>query len=111
MALVGGQVAVVIDVNRVLVREKSPGPSAADVTGCFIGCSAFAHPTFRIQIKHCEFLVVFRAQCGQRLLVPIRLLERVGAVGLDDKLILQLVDQLDVLRIVWVQQLDAYIDG
>ena len=103
--------AVVIDVNRVLVREKSPGPSAADVTGCFIGFSAFAHPAFRIQIKHCEFLVVLRAKSGQRLLVPIRLLERISAVGLDDKLILQMVDELDVRRVVWAQQLDAYIDG
>ena len=48
MALVGWEMSVVVDVNRVFVREKSPRPRAADVTGCFIGFSALDHPAVRI---------------------------------------------------------------
>ena len=47
----------------------------------------------------------------QRPEVPLELRQRLGAVGLDDELILQLVDQGNFVLVFRVEHLDAHSDA
>lgn len=67
------------------------------MTGFLIDLAARPLPVGGVLRKCLELLFVFRPQGIQRLLVPFGFGKRIGTLGLDNKLVLQLVDPARLL--------------
>ena len=99
--------AVVVNINSILVLKQSPPSGTGEMTGLVVRHTAWPYLFVWVKIELGECLVELGSQRLMRLLIPLGRRKGIGAIRLDDELILQFVRQRNIRRVVRLQYLNA----